>query len=78
MFLNLFEMSKPSDYLTSNLLYSSSVTGSHHSFKVSTPGTSIAKWLNQEFAFAPCQCLTFGGIVTTSPAFRLLGSFPSS
>ena len=61
-----------------NFPYWLSSTGSNHSFCVSTPGTSTAKCENQEFLLAPCQCFTFAGIVTTSPGFRTLTSFPSS
>ena len=59
-------------------MYCSSFTGSHHSLDVSSPGTSTAKWLNQLSFWAPCQCLTFAGIVTTSPGFKLWAGFPSS
>jgi hypothetical protein len=61
-----------------NLSYSSSLTGSHHSFFVSSPGTSITIWLNHESFLAPCQCFTLAGIVTTSPGFKLCASLPSS
>ena len=61
-----------------SLLYSSSVTGSHHSLDVSSPGTSTARWENQLSFFAPCQCLTLAGITTTSPGFRLCAALPSS
>lgn len=37
-----------------NLLYSSSVTDSHHSLDVSSPGTSIARCENQLSDAAPC------------------------
>ena len=63
--------SRPADCLTAILLppysfsYSSSVTGSHHSFRQPSPGTSTAIWLNQLSFFAPCQCFTSAGIITT-------------
>src|SRR5699024_9273184 len=47
--------------------YSSSETGSHHSLRVSSPGTSRATWENQLSLAAPCQCLTSGGMTTVSP-----------
>lgn len=59
-------------------LYSSSVTGSCHSLEVFSPGTSTAMCENQLFLFAPCQCLTFAGMTTTSPAFRLRAGLPHS
>ena len=61
-----------------NLLYSSSVTGSHHSLRVPSPGTSTARWMNQLSASAPCQCLTPAGIWTTSPARSARAGCPSS
>ena len=45
-----------------NTPYSASVTGSHHSFEVFSPGASKAMWLNQESFFAPCQCFTPAGM----------------
>ena len=57
--------------------YSSSATGSNHSLEASSPGTSMAMWLNQLPAFAPCQCLTFAGIVTVVPGVRLRAGSPS-
>ena len=65
-------------HLYYNLLYSSSVTGSSHSFDVFSPDISTAIWLNQDFAFAPCQCFTLAGITTMSPSFKLCAGFPSS
>ena len=50
-----------------NLLYSSSNTASHHSFDVSSPGTSTARCANQLSGAAPCQCFTSAGMTTTSP-----------
>ena len=61
-----------------NFPYASSSTGSHHSFLVSSPGTSTAIWENQLSAFAPCQCFTSAGMVMTIPGSRLTASFPSS
>lgn len=61
-----------------NLPYSSSVTGSHHSLDVSSPGTSTARWLNQLSGAAPCQCLTSAGILIQSPGFNSTASLPSS
>ena len=61
-----------------SLLYASSDTGSHHSFRQPSPGTSTAMWLNQLSFFAPCQCFTFAGIMTTLPSCRLTASLPSS
>ena len=58
--------------------YSSSVTGSHHSFDVFSPGYSNARWLNQLPACAPCQCFTFAGISTTSPGLSACAGLPSS
>ena len=58
--------------------YASSLTGSHHSFLHSVPGTSTAMWLNQLSRFAPCQCLTLAGIVMTVPGWRLTAGCPSS
>ena len=58
--------------------YASSLTGSHHSFLHSVPGTSTAMWLNQLSHFAPCQCLTLAGIVMTVPGWRLTAGCPSS
>ena len=49
-----------------NFPYSSSDTGSHHSFDISSPGTSTARWLNQLSGAAPCQCFTSGGMLTLS------------
>lgn len=40
------------------LAISSSLTGSHHSLRQSSPGTSTAICENQLSALAPCQCLT--------------------
>ena len=56
--------------------YASSLTGSHHSFLHSVPGTSTAMWLNQLSRFAPCQCLTLAGIVMTVPGWRLTAGLP--
>ena len=56
----------------------SSVTGSHHSLDVFSPGTSTAIWLNHESFLAPCQCFTLAGIVITTPGVKLTTSLPSS
>ena len=61
-----------------SLAYAAFVTGSHHSLRVFSPGTSTAMWLNQESAFAPCQCFTSGGMLMTVPGVRLTASLPSS
>ncbi len=61
-----------------SLPYSASVTGSSHSFEVSVPGHSTARWLNQLPALAPCQCFTPAGMVTTSPGLRLCADLPAS
>ena len=61
-----------------NLLYSSSVTGSHHSLEVPSPGISTARWLNQLSGAAPCQCFTSAGILMQSPGFISMAFFPSS
>ena len=45
---------------------------------VSSPGHSMAMWLNQLSFFAPCQCLTLAGIITTLPSCRLTAALPSS
>ena len=37
-----------------------------------------ATWLNQLSALAPCQCLTFAGMVTTVPGTKLTAGFPHS
>lgn len=62
----------------SSALYASSVTGSSHSLEQSSPGKPKARWLNQQPALAPCQCLTFAGISTMSPGTRLWAGLPSS
>lgn len=54
------------------------MTGSSHSFEVSSPGTSTEMWLNQEFGWAPCQCLTLAGMMTTSPGFNFWTGLPAS
>ena len=58
--------------------YSSSDTASHHSFEVSSPGTSTARCENQLSGAAPCQCFTSAGILMQSPGFISIASFPSS
>lgn len=58
--------------------YISSVTVSHHSDDVFSPGTSIARCENHSFGAAPCQCFTSAGILTQSPGFISTASFPSS
>ena len=49
-------------YLPDRRSYSSSVTGSSHSFEAFSPCISKAKWANQLSAAAPCQCFTFAGM----------------
>lgn len=44
----------------------------------SSPGTSIAKCWNQEFAVAPCQCFTPVGMCTTLPGCSFTGFWPHS
>lgn len=61
-----------------SLLYSSSVTGSHHSLEHSVPGTSTARWENQLSGAAPCQCLTSAGMLMQSPGFSSTAGLPSS
>lgn len=56
--------------------YASSSTGSHHSFDVSSPSTSIARCANQLSAAAPCQCLTPAGMLTTVPGVIATGASP--
>ena len=58
--------------------YISSVTISHHSEDVSSPGTSIARCENHSSGAAPCQCFTSAGILIQSPGFISTASFPSS
>ena len=58
--------------------YSSSDTGSHHSFRQFSPGTSMAIWLNRLSFFAPCQCLTLARSIITLPRCRLTAALPSS
>ena len=53
--------------LHSSASYCASATGSSHSLRVLTPGTSTARWLNQLSFAAPCQCLTPAGMLTASP-----------
>ncbi|GEM_PF-3441416 len=59
-------------------VYSSSDTGSHHSFRQFSPGTSMAIWLNRLSFFAPCQCLTLAGSIITLPRCRLTAALPSA
>lgn len=66
---NIFQFLCKYDSFQSNLLYSSSFTGSSHSFELPSAGTSTAKWENQLSGAAPCQCFTSGGMFTTSPGF---------
>lgn len=61
-----------------SLLYSSSETGSHHSFDVSSPGTSTARCWNQLSGAAPCQCFTLAGTLIQSPGFISMASLPHS
>ncbi len=50
-----------------SLPYSSSETGSSHSFEQFSPGTVNARCANQLSGAAPCQCFTPVGMFTTSP-----------
>ena len=61
-----------------SLSYSSSVTGSSHSFEVSSPGISNARCANQLSAAAPCQCFTPAGIWMTVPGSISTAGLPSS
>ncbi len=61
-----------------NPAYSCSETASHHSFAVSSPGTSMARWENHESAAAPCQCFTPAWILMTLPGIISTASFPHS
>lgn len=58
--------------------YSSSLTGSSHSLRVFSPGTSTAIWTNQLSFAAPCQCRTPAGMCTTSPGCSSRAGFPHS
>ena len=59
-----------------NFRYASSATGSSHS--ALDPGIEIATWANQLSEAAPCQCLTSGGMLTTSPGCSSRGLLPHS
>ena len=61
-----------------SLPYCSSSTGSSHSLPVFSPGTSTAMCENQLSFLAPCQCLTSGGITTTSPGLSERAGLPHS
>lgn len=50
--------------------YSSSDTGSSHSFDAPSAGTAMATCANQLSGAAPCQCFTSDGMFTTSPGFN--------
>ena len=58
--------------------YCASVTSSSHSLEAFSPGTSTAMCENQLSFFAPCQCLTSGGMTTTSPGFKDCAGLPHS
>lgn len=58
--------------------YWASSTGSHHSVRPPSPGTSIARCWNQLSFAAPCQCFTPAGILTTSPGCNSRASCPHS
>lgn len=77
-FLLCFKYLTPKTFLYYNLSYSSSVTGSSHSFDDPSAGTSTARCANQLSLAAPCQCLTSGGIFTTSPGLSICASLPNS
>ena len=57
------------------VIYTSSVTGSNHSFVSPSLGIENEIWLNQQSLLAPCQCFTPDGISTISPGFKLWASF---
>lgn len=61
-----------------SLSYSSSVTGSSHSFEVSSPGISKARCANQLSEAAPCQCFTPAGIWMIVPGSISTAGLPSS
>lgn len=61
-----------------SLSYSSSLTGSSHSFEVFSPGTPKARWANQLSLAAPCQCFTPAGMWMTVPGSISCAGFPSS
>ena len=46
--------------------------------EVSSPGTSTARCENQLSGAAPCQCLTSGGMFTTSPGTSSCAGLPAS
>lgn len=58
--------------------YSTSLTGSNHSLEVFSPSISTARCANQLSAAAPCQCLTFAGMLITVPGRIITAGFPSS
>ena len=49
-----------------------------YTLEVSSPGTSMAIWLNQLSRLAPCQCFTLAGMVITTPGVRETGALFSS
>ncbi len=61
-----------------SLSYSLPLTGSHQVVLTSSPGTSMARWLNQLSLAAPCQCFTPAGIFITEPGTRATAALPSS
>lgn len=61
-----------------SLPYSSSLTGSSHSFDSFSPGTAKARWANQLSDAAPCQCFTLAGIWITVPGRISTAGLPSS
>ena len=58
--------------------YCASLTGSSHSLRPFTPGTSTARWLIQLSFAAPCQCLTPAGILITLPGVSSCAGLPHS
>ena len=61
-----------------SLPYSSSETGSSHSFEQFSPGTVNARCANQLSGAAPCQCFTPVGMFTTSPGSISCAGWPHS
>ena len=61
-----------------HFLYSSFVTGSHHSVLAPSAGTAMAMCWNQLSEAAPCQCFTSAGMFTTSPGLSARAGSPHS
>ena len=58
--------------------YSSSATGSSHSFDAPSAGTAMATCENQLSDAAPCQCFVSGGMLTASPGLSSRAGRPHS